>query len=177
MADQILESTKDAVQEAEHRLNNLKNYVYLAMKDQTPEEIDKVIQPAAAAIFSLNCSLGVYGEELTRARDRERYYTPVDRTRDVIDHIPSIRARTLSATESKAYQHQLLLWVHSITKYYSKEEQARLKDDEWSRKSQQASTWDRDYPIVNANIRVERTFTGDLDSPVPTPTNFISSYS
>ena len=60
------------------------------MKDQTPEEIDKVIQPAAAAIFSLNCSLGVYGEELTRARDRERYYTQVNRTREVIDHTPSI---------------------------------------------------------------------------------------
>ena len=36
-ADHILESIKNAIQEAEQRLINLNNYVYLAIKDQTPE--------------------------------------------------------------------------------------------------------------------------------------------
>ena len=43
--------------------------------------------------------------------------------------------------------------------------------------AEKAAKWDKDYPLIHAIFRIDKGYTGDLDSPVPMPTNFMSLYS
>jgi hypothetical protein len=165
-ADQILASARSAILEADKRIEELKDIVKTAMQNEIDTNIAQILKPAEAAIYQLNCSLGVYGEGLTLAREREKS-----------EYAKVTKVRGLTATEEIAYREQLLLWANVIQKLHSEEEKKRLKDLEWDRKLAKATKWDKDYLIANAHIRIEKEFNGDLDSAVTTPTNFISTYS
>ena len=77
------------------------------MPNSSRKDIDNVIGPAIAAIYRLNCSLGIYGEERMHSRFKENYsldYFPGETYQEHNDTVPALKALRLTSTEQKGIQ-------------------------------------------------------------------------